>query len=230
MQFALPPRKSPHPLPSARSTRLPYHRRKQLKTVAVAAIAIVTILYLLSYFTSSNSTSAVASSASTSGVVIVTVLDRKVLSESFIKKIVTNREDYAKRHGKLYMVKIIAQSLKFYLFANFVALVLSYRVYELLRKHIRLRRCYWRLTPKLGYTPRRPTRPCPKPKFKILLPPQRACTDNEPDQVTQVTLVRSEQTRITHDEGRTRRPTRQHYQNILSSQGERCRSDCYSGW
>ncbi|CAI7566791.1 hypothetical protein N7533_008145 [Penicillium manginii] len=99
MQFALPPRRSPHPLPSARSTRLSYHRRKQLKTIAVAAIAIATILYLLSYFTSSTSTSAVAATASTSGVVIVTVLDRKALSESFIKKIVTNREDYAKRHG-----------------------------------------------------------------------------------------------------------------------------------
>jgi mannan polymerase II complex MNN11 subunit len=89
---------------------LPYHRRKQLKTIAIATIAIATILYLLSYFTSSTSTSAVAATASTSGVVIVTVLDRKALSESFIKKIVTNREDYAKRHGKLYISKLTPQS------------------------------------------------------------------------------------------------------------------------
>jgi len=100
MQFALPPRKSPHPLPIARSTRLPYHRRKKLKTVALLAIAIISIIYLLSHFTSSSSSSAVAP-AGTTGVVIVTVLDRKSLSESFINKIVTNREDYAKRHGKI---------------------------------------------------------------------------------------------------------------------------------
>jgi mannan polymerase II complex MNN11 subunit len=32
--------------------------------------------------------------------VIVTLLDRKHFSESYVKKIVANREDYAKRHGK----------------------------------------------------------------------------------------------------------------------------------
>ncbi|KAK5801258.1 hypothetical protein VI817_003470 [Penicillium citrinum] len=72
--------------------------QKQLKTVAIFAIAIISIIYLLSHFTFSSSSSAVAP-AGTTGVVIVTVLDRKSLSEGFIKKIVTNREDYAKRHG-----------------------------------------------------------------------------------------------------------------------------------
>jgi hypothetical protein len=31
----------------------------------------------------------------------VTLLDRESFSESYINKIITNREDYAKRHGML---------------------------------------------------------------------------------------------------------------------------------
>lgn len=100
MQFALPPRRSPHPLPSARSSRLPLYRRKQLKVLALVACAILSILYLLSHLFSSNSTSLVAPAA-TGSVVIVTLLDREQLSEHYINKIVANREDYAKRHGML---------------------------------------------------------------------------------------------------------------------------------
>lgn len=96
MQFALPPRKSPHRLP--RSSRLPPYRSKQLKAIAVFAFAVLSILYLLSYF-SSASTSSITATVGTTGVVIVTVLDREHFSESYINKIVTNREDYAKRHG-----------------------------------------------------------------------------------------------------------------------------------
>ncbi|KAJ5297464.1 hypothetical protein N7508_007713 [Penicillium antarcticum] len=95
MQFAVPPRRSP--LPIARSSRTPY-RRKQLKTIAIFSFAILSLLYLLHHFFSSISTS-VAASAGTSGVVIVTLLDRKQFSESYVKKIIANREDYAKRHG-----------------------------------------------------------------------------------------------------------------------------------
>ncbi|CAL5875088.1 uncharacterized protein PFLUO_LOCUS9392 [Penicillium psychrofluorescens] len=97
MQFALPPRRSPAP-PYAHSSRFPRYRRKQLKTVAVLAIAVFTILYLLPRLFSSSSPSVVAP-AGTASVVIVTVIDREQLSESYIKKIVENREDYAKRHG-----------------------------------------------------------------------------------------------------------------------------------
>ncbi|KAI9931327.1 hypothetical protein ASPWEDRAFT_166723 [Aspergillus wentii DTO 134E9] len=99
MQFALPPRKSPHAHPYARSSsRLSYQRRQQLKTVAVLGFAILTIFFLLSHFFSSNTTS-IAVPAGTSSVVIVTVLDRAALSDNYIQKIVRNREDYAKRHG-----------------------------------------------------------------------------------------------------------------------------------
>lgn len=99
MQFALPPRRSPHTLPGAHSSRLPLYRRKQLKTIAIFAFAVLTLLYLISRLFSSSSTS-LAAPAGTAGVVIVTLLDRQSLSESYINKIVTNREDYAKRHGK----------------------------------------------------------------------------------------------------------------------------------
>lgn len=101
MQFALPPRRSPQPLPSS---RLSSYRRKQLKSVAVLALAILSLLYLLRYFSSSTSTSVVAP-VGTSGVVIVTLLDRQRYSDSYLKKIVANREDYAKRHGKNYSMK-----------------------------------------------------------------------------------------------------------------------------
>lgn len=99
MQFAFPPRRSLHTPPYARSSRIPLHRRKQLKAVALVGIVIFTLLYLLSHLFSSSSTS-IAAPAGTASVVIVTVLDRELLSESYIKKIVANREDYAKRHGK----------------------------------------------------------------------------------------------------------------------------------
>lgn len=98
MQFALPPGRSSHPLPGARSSRIPQYRRKQLKTIALFAIAVLSILYLLSHLYSSSSTS-IGAPAGTAGVVIVTLLDRDRLSESYINKIVANREDYAKRHG-----------------------------------------------------------------------------------------------------------------------------------
>lgn len=100
MQFAVPPRKSPHPLPGARSSRIPLHRRKQLKTVAIFAFVLLFLFYLLSHVSSSSSSSMVVP-AGTAGVVIVTLLDREHFSESYINKIVANREDYANRHGML---------------------------------------------------------------------------------------------------------------------------------
>lgn len=101
MQFALPPRKNPQTLPYARSSRISSYRRNQLKTVALLVFAVLSVLFLLSrIFGSDTATSAVP--AGTPSVVIVTVLDRAGLSESYVQKIVTNREDYAKRHGSNY--------------------------------------------------------------------------------------------------------------------------------
>lgn len=89
---------------------MPSYRRKQLKSVAVLALAILSLFYLLHYLYSSASTSVVAS-ADTSEVVIVTLLDRQRYSESYLKKIVANREDYAKRHGKKFFYEMLWKSL-----------------------------------------------------------------------------------------------------------------------
>jgi mannan polymerase II complex MNN11 subunit len=77
---------------------MPIYRRKQLKSVAILAFAILSLLYIIHHLYATSAS--VVASASTSGVVIVTLLDRQQFSESYINKIVTNREDYAKRHGK----------------------------------------------------------------------------------------------------------------------------------
>ncbi|THC94404.1 hypothetical protein EYZ11_006133 [Aspergillus tanneri] len=98
MQFALPPRRDNHILPYARSPRFSLQRRKQLKAVAILIFALLVVFFLLSQlFYASTGTSAVP--IKTSNIVIVTVLDRAVLSDEYIQKIIRNREDYAKRHG-----------------------------------------------------------------------------------------------------------------------------------
>lgn len=114
MQFAVPPRRSPHPLPIARSSRMPTYRRKQLKSVAILAFAILLLLYIIHHLYSTSTS--VATSASTSGVVIVTLLDRQRFSESYINKIVANREDYAKRHGKGFWAQLTWYQIRSNLF------------------------------------------------------------------------------------------------------------------
>ncbi|KAK9855378.1 hypothetical protein MYU51_002863 [Penicillium brevicompactum] len=75
---------------------MPSYRRKQLKSIAVIASAILSLLYILHHIYSAASPSVTADPSS---VVIVTLFDRQRLSESYVKKVVANREDYAKRHG-----------------------------------------------------------------------------------------------------------------------------------
>ncbi|KAL1969517.1 hypothetical protein VTN77DRAFT_8955 [Rasamsonia byssochlamydoides] len=101
MQFALPPRKSSHAPPYApRSSRFSFQRRRQLKTVALVGFVFVSFLFLLSrIFSSSSGPAAAAIPSGTPNVVLVTVLDREALSDSYIQKIKRNREDYAARHG-----------------------------------------------------------------------------------------------------------------------------------
>lgn len=131
MQFALPPRRNPV-LPGARSSRLPRYRKKQLKTVGLFAFAILSILYVFSHLYSSTSIS-FATPTGTAGVVIVTLLDRKQMSESYVDKIITNREDYAKRHGEA-----ICVSKGFSIRTKLM--IRACRLYELLRKCLRLHR------------------------------------------------------------------------------------------
>lgn len=197
MQFALPPRRSPH-LPVARSSRLPLYRRKQLKTVALFAFAVLSILYLLSHFYSS-STSLVAPAATT-GVVIVTLLDHERFSESYLSKVIANREDYAKRHGKLIRSHLPAKYTKYNLTCA--------RVYQLLRKRLRLRRSLRRLPQKLGYGPSRPPRHGPQPYLKILLPSEPSRPHHETNPVPQSTSPRSQPARVRHVEGCPHRAAR----------------------
>lgn len=77
---------------------MPTYRRKQLKLIAVLAFAIVSFLYILHHI--HFLTTSVAVSVDPADVVIVTLLDRRRLSEGYVKKIVANREHYAKHHGK----------------------------------------------------------------------------------------------------------------------------------
>ena len=101
MQFALPPKRNP-PLPYARSPRTSLQRRIQLKTVAIIAFAVLSVLFLLSHLFASSTTSSTIP-AGTASVVIVTVLDRAQLDHDYLQKIVNNREDYAKRHGTFHL-------------------------------------------------------------------------------------------------------------------------------
>lgn len=67
--------------------------------MAILGFALLTVFFLLSQFFY-TSTGAPAVPAGTSSIVVVTVLDRTAWSNEYIQKIVKNREDYAKRHGK----------------------------------------------------------------------------------------------------------------------------------
>ncbi|KAL3490865.1 galactosyl transferase GMA12/MNN10 family-domain-containing protein [Aspergillus germanicus] len=98
MQFALPPRKGNVVAPYSRSPLFTYQRRKQLKALGILSIALIAILFLLSQlFNSSTGTAAAPLGASS--FVIVTVFDRTLYSDTYLQKIVKNREDYAQRHG-----------------------------------------------------------------------------------------------------------------------------------
>ncbi|KAL2005719.1 hypothetical protein VTN00DRAFT_10212 [Thermoascus crustaceus] len=101
MHFALPPRKSSYSFPYARSPRQgpSLQRRKQIKTVAVLGFVALSFFFLLSHLFSSSGSNEVSVPAGTPKVVIVTVLDRDYMTESYIRKIKKNREDYAARYG-----------------------------------------------------------------------------------------------------------------------------------
>lgn len=99
MQFALPPRKSSHPPLYARSSQPSALRRRQLKTVAVLGLVVISALYFLSHIFSSGGSEGSTVVANGPKVVLVTVLDEQNLSDKYIQQIKQNREDYVKRHG-----------------------------------------------------------------------------------------------------------------------------------
>ncbi|KAL5001942.1 galactosyl transferase GMA12/MNN10 family-domain-containing protein [Aspergillus recurvatus] len=98
MQFAVPPRKGLSPPPYARASLLTFQRRKQLKAFAILSVALLAVFFLLSqlFYTSTGSAAAPIGAPS---VVIVTLLNRALYSDTYLQKIIKNREDYAQRHG-----------------------------------------------------------------------------------------------------------------------------------
>ncbi|KXJ96564.1 galactosyl transferase GMA12/MNN10 family-domain-containing protein [Microdochium bolleyi] len=116
MHFAYPPRKSSNPPPfRARSSRITLHRRRQLRTIALAGVGIVFLLWLL-FGRSSHSGSGKKASSGGGGntaapaarktrtisgqppVVLVTVFDNNQNVE-YIEMLRQNRLAYAERHG-----------------------------------------------------------------------------------------------------------------------------------
>ena len=96
MQFALPPRSSPHSVRNRSST---YGlRRRHLRICGIFSFLAIAILLLLSYGFSSTDTPAPKDGPK---VVIVTVLDEDRFSDQYIQRIKANREDYVARHGTL---------------------------------------------------------------------------------------------------------------------------------
>lgn len=95
MHFALPPRKTSHPPPYARTSRTSSKRRKQLQFGAMLTCSALFLIFLVTAFFSSSS----GVPAGTPRVVVVTLLDHDGMSKEYTSKIEANRKDYAARHG-----------------------------------------------------------------------------------------------------------------------------------
>jgi hypothetical protein len=105
MHFALPPRKTSHPPPYARAAaaRNSSDRRRKLYQLGSYVVFGILTIYLIFHYVFSSRRAGEEEIESippgTPPVVIVTVLDEEHMSPNYIKKIKTNREDYASRHG-----------------------------------------------------------------------------------------------------------------------------------
>lgn len=100
MQFAYPPRKNSNPQPySPRSFRSQWLRSDRLRPLAILALGILALLFLLSkVFGGGGGHTKESIPAGTAPAVIVTVFDMD-RNQELRDKIKTNREQYAKRHG-----------------------------------------------------------------------------------------------------------------------------------
>jgi hypothetical protein len=101
MHQALPPRKSSNPAAyMPRSTRLRSFRRSRLKYIILLALGIgATVLVCFRSFAGSERIP-----SGTPPVVIVTVFESPMYSKLYTNGIKENREEYAKRHGKIHGV------------------------------------------------------------------------------------------------------------------------------
>ena len=99
MHFAYPPRKSSDPPPfRPRSSKVPLLRRTRLRTVVLLLLAFLGGLYLLSGSSRHDPYHEHVPSGNPS-VVIVTVVDPATYSNTYLKTIQNNREQYAAKHG-----------------------------------------------------------------------------------------------------------------------------------
>src|SRR5690242_11267385 len=102
MHFALPPRKTSQPPPYLpRSTRFPGLRRSRLKAIALAGLAFLALIYLVTRPSSSSGHYAPAKRAPKGNppVVVVTVLDSSKYSNAYLQTVKENRIQYAQKHG-----------------------------------------------------------------------------------------------------------------------------------
>ena len=106
MHFALPPRKTSQPPPyvKAAARTLQNRRRSQAQAVTVIVLGLLS-LWLLLHLTVFGAPRWRPQAVETShdeqiNVVILTVLDRALMSDEYIRKIKHNRDHYASRHGK----------------------------------------------------------------------------------------------------------------------------------
>ncbi|KAK7429051.1 putative alpha-1,6-mannosyltransferase mnn11 [Neonectria magnoliae] len=99
MHFAYPPRKNSNPPPfRPRSSKLPLLRPSRLRTIFLLVVAIAGVFW----FFSGPKKDAPYREHVPSGkppVVILTVIDPTKYSDSYLKTVRENREQYAKRHG-----------------------------------------------------------------------------------------------------------------------------------
>ncbi|PBP20085.1 hypothetical protein BUE80_DR008770 [Diplocarpon rosae] len=96
MHMALPTRKTSNPPQYAiRSARFPAFRRSRVQAIAVCALAVITVLFILSQLFGGSE----GIPSGTPPVVIVTVLDPTSQSKEYINNVKDNRIEYARKHG-----------------------------------------------------------------------------------------------------------------------------------
>ena len=105
MHFALPPRKTSQPPPYARAAArsLQNRRKSQLQAAVVIFVSLLCFWLLLRITVFSSWTREVESEEDASdkdfNIILFTLLDDASLSDDYIQKIKTNRDDYAARHA-----------------------------------------------------------------------------------------------------------------------------------
>jgi mannan polymerase II complex MNN11 subunit len=98
MHLAFPPRKNSNPAQyKPRTSRLRAFRRSRLKYVVLCSLGIGAIIFLLLRLFGGSE----GIPLGTPAVVVVTLMEPSIYSKKYLNDIKENREEYAKRHGKI---------------------------------------------------------------------------------------------------------------------------------